>query len=58
LWFSGWCFLEIGKATSQMMGEFAEFERTMIRERSMPALRAQGQASTAGTPFDLEQRVR
>jgi DNA invertase Pin-like site-specific DNA recombinase len=41
-----------------MMGEFAEFERTMIRERSMPVLRAQGQASTAGTPFDLEQRVR
>jgi DNA invertase Pin-like site-specific DNA recombinase len=41
-----------------MMGEFAEFERTMIRERSMPALRAQGQASTASTPFDLEQRVR
>ena len=28
------------------------------RERSMPALRAQGQASTAGTPFDLEQRLR
>jgi hypothetical protein len=28
------------------------------RLRKMPALRAQGQASTAGTPFDLEQRVR
>ncbi len=29
----------------------------MLRERSMPALRAQGQAGTAGTPFDLEQRA-
>jgi DNA invertase Pin-like site-specific DNA recombinase len=51
-----------GKAMFQMMGVFAEFERTMIRERVNAGLkRARAQGRVGGRPRidpDLEARIR
>ena len=51
-----------GKAMFQMMGVFAEFERSMIRERvSAGMARAKAQGVHCGRPFiepKLEERIR
>ena len=51
-----------GKALFQMMGVFAEFERTMIQDRVLAGLaRARAQGKTLGRPMvgsDVEDAIR